>query len=82
MRLIAFVFMLCGLIVMIFVSENHLFLIFISIALTGMANMMLWASQLQIANLFREMIQTCILFFHTESFSIKLGCIPRNLHGQ
>jgi len=63
MRLIAFVFMLCGLIVMIFVSENHLYLIFISIALTGMANMMLWASQLQIANLFRARLQNKILKF-------------------
>ena len=55
MRLIVFSMMLCGLILMIFVSENHLYLIFISIALTGMANMMLWASQLQIANLFRQL---------------------------
>ena len=56
MRLIAFLMMLGGLIMMIFVTEDKLFLIFLSIALTSMANMMIWASQLQIANLFRQLI--------------------------
>ena len=57
MRLIAFSMMLGGLISMIFVIESRLYLLFISIALTSMANMMIWASQLQIANLFGNVIQ-------------------------
>ena len=72
MRLIVFSMMLCGLILMIFVSENHLFMIFISIALTGMANMMLWASQLQIANLFRSLDSQKFSKFslHKDSFRL------------
>ena len=78
MRLVAFVFMLCGLIVMIFVSKNHLNLIFISIALTGMANMMLWASQLQIANLFRWWIPQNVLCVDLITRGSLLNCKSEN----